>query len=71
MADLTFGRFLLGQAQAPGVLGELAQAAACDPRFPKDGGPEEVSRRLNEREAPGEFHEALEEAVADWQALPY
>ena len=71
MSELSFGRFLLNQAKAPGVLGELARAAWNDPQFPADGSPEEVSRRLNEREAPGEFHDALDEAVSDWQAMPY
>ena len=71
MSELSFGRFILDQANAPGVLGELAKAAWSDPHFPKDGSPEDVSRRLNEREAPGEFHDALDEAVSAWQALPY
>ena len=34
MSELSFGRFILDQANAPGVLGELAKAAWSDPHFP-------------------------------------
>lgn len=69
MSTQPFGRFLLTQQNAPGALGELAQAAARDPRFPKDGNPRDISQRLNQHEAPPEFHEALEEAEAEWRSL--
>ena len=65
----SFGEFILSKKAAPGALGELAQAAARDPAFPVAGDPMAVSKRLNQHEAPAEFHEALEEAEAEWRAL--
>ncbi len=65
----SFGQFLLSKKQAPGILGELAQSAARDPRFPRYGDPQEISKILHRHEAPPEFHEAMEEAVTEWQSL--
>lgn len=69
MSIPSFGRFLLSKQHAPGALGELAKAAASDPKFPREGGPREISQRLNQHEAPPEFHEALEDAEAEWRNL--
>ena len=69
MATQSFGRFILSHKDAPGALGELAQAAARDPKFPRDGTPEQVSAQLHRHEAPPEFHEALEEAETTWRNL--
>lgn len=69
MSTQPFGRFLLAQKDAPGPLGELAQSAARDPKFPRDGTPEQVSAQLHRHEAPTEFHEALEEAETTWRNL--
>lgn len=69
MSDQSFGQFLLSQKGAPGALGELAQAAAKDPHFPKQGGPNDVAKVLHTQQAPPEFHEAMEEAVGEWLAL--
>lgn len=63
-----FGRFLLAKQRDPGTIGELAQAAARDPKFPRDGSPEQVSKLLNQHQAPPELHEALEDAVTEWRA---
>jgi hypothetical protein len=35
----------------------------------KQGSPQDVSKRLHTSEAPVEFHEAMEDAVSEWQAL--
>ena len=69
MSVQSFGRFLLSKQHADGALGELAKAAASDPKFPRDGSPREISQRLNEHLAPPEFHEALEDAEAEWRSL--
>lgn len=69
MSIPSFGRYLLAQKNAPGMLGELAQAAAADPKFPRDGSPRQVSELLNRQQAPTEFHEALEEAETAWRNL--
>lgn len=68
MSIQPFGSFLLSKKSAPGIIGELAQAAASDPKFPRQGTPQQVSELLNRHQAPGEFHEALEEAEAEWRA---
>ena len=68
MSAQSFGLFLLGKRTASGTLGELAQAAARDPAFPKNGSPEQISRLLNRHQAPAEFHDALDDAEAEWRA---
>lgn len=69
MSRKPFGEFILAKKGASGALGELAQAAAGDRGFPTGGDPQAISKRLNEQMAPAEFHEALEEAEAEWRAL--
>ncbi len=61
-----FGRWLLAQVGQEGVIGDLAKAAKADSRFPKEGDFEAISRRLNELQAEGEMHVALEDAEAAW-----
>lgn len=61
-----FGRWLLTQATRPGAIGELAQCAARDPGFPRDGTVDAVSCRLNAVGADGDLHAALEDAELDW-----
>lgn len=61
-----FGRWLLTQQTRAGAIGQLAQCAAKDPAFPRDGTPDKVSCRLNAVGADGDLHEALEEAALDW-----
>lgn len=65
----TFARWLTRQASRAGPIGGLAAAAKADPRFPLDGGPREVSARLNELQADGDVHLALEDAEAEWCSL--
>lgn len=63
-----FGRWLLSQSHRTDAIGELAQRAARDPAFPRDGSVDKVSCRLNAVSADGEMHAALEEAELDWAA---
>jgi len=64
-----FGRWLLAQANGGGAIGELAQAAASDRQFPKDGDVAAVSKRLNQLQADGDMHLALEEAELNYLCL--
>lgn len=56
------GRWLLQQISRSDDIGQLAKAAAADRGFPKDGDFKAISRRLNELQADGETHAALEQA---------
>jgi hypothetical protein len=64
-----FGRWLLNQVNGGGAIGQLAQAAAGDRQFPKDGDVAAVSKRLNQLQADGDMHAALEEAETDWLCI--
>jgi hypothetical protein len=59
----TFGQWLVAQADREGSTGELAKAA---PKFPRRGGPDEVRARLNEMQADGDMHDAIDDAETDW-----
>jgi hypothetical protein len=61
-----FGRWLVRQTDARGLLGNLVKAAKADPRFPLDGDPEAVRKRLGECGADGDMFEAVDEAEIDW-----
>jgi len=63
-----FGRWLLTQADRGDSIGDLARAAKLDRAFPREGDFEAISRRLNELQADGEMHIALEDAELDWSA---
>lgn len=67
-AKPAFGRWLLQQASRTDAVGELAQSAARDPHFPRDGTPDAVSCRLNAVGADGVMHSAFEDAESDWAA---
>jgi hypothetical protein len=61
-----FARWLLAQKTRADAIGDLAQCAARDPGFPRDGTPDAVSCRLNAVGADGDLHAALEDAALDW-----
>jgi len=61
-----FGRWLISQVSREDAIGALARSAKADSKFPKDGGFEAISGRLNELQAEGEMHVALEDAEAAW-----
>lgn len=63
------GSWLLRQVTRDDAIGQLAKAAKADPRFPKDGDFEAISKRLNELQADGDTHAALEDA--DLEAAAY
>jgi hypothetical protein len=65
----SFGSWLLAQAGRDDAIGELARHARADPRFPRNGSPKDVSKRLNELGAEGDLHLVLEDAELDWIAL--
>ena len=67
-AKPSFGRWLLSQTDRDDAVGELAQNAARDPGFPRDGTTDTVSCRLNTLGADGDMHLALEDAALDWAA---
>lgn len=62
------GRWLLAQRGRSDMIGELAEAARRDPRFPIEGDFRAISARLNEVGADGDMHQALEDAELDWAA---
>jgi hypothetical protein len=64
-----FARWLLLQADQPGFLGQLAQAAKGDRGFPKDGDAEAVRKRLNALGADPDMHEALDDAELEWSSF--
>jgi len=68
-ASQPLGRWLLTQTERGDAIGDLAKAAKADRGFPRDGDYEAISRRLNELQADGEVHEALEQA--DIEASAY
>ena len=61
-----FGRWLIGQVAREDAIGALARSAKADSKFPKDGDFEAISRRLNDLQAEGEMHVALEDAEGAW-----
>ena len=63
-----FGRWLLTQP-AEGMIAPLIEAAKRDPKFPRDGSPDDVRARLNACGAEGDMFEAVDDAELDWAAL--
>jgi hypothetical protein len=64
----TFGEWLLAQREREGAIGALVAAARADPKFPKRGSPDEVRARLNETQAEGDMHDAVDDAETDWRS---
>jgi hypothetical protein len=63
-----FGRWLIAQKDRGDWIDALADAARKDPRFPKNGSPDEVRAHLNFMQAEGDMFEAVDDAEADWLA---
>lgn len=70
-----FGRWLLQQTGNNvsgsldgdgGFRAELLAYAMADPRFPKEGSPEDVRKRLREVMADGDMFAAVDDAELDW-----
>lgn len=66
MVEIRFGRWLLEQRGRADWIGSLATAAAQDRAFPKDGGPEDVRKRLEAMGADSDTLEALDDAERAW-----
>lgn len=62
----SFGAWLLQQRDREGWIGQLVEAARKDPQFPRKGSPDEVRKRLNEMQADGDLHQAIDDAELDW-----
>lgn len=67
-AKPAFGAWLIGQQDRGGLIGQLAAGAAADRGFPKQGGPDDVRKRLVALQADGDMHSALDDAEVDWLA---
>jgi hypothetical protein len=64
----TFGEWLLAQKDRGGAIGALVAATKADLKFPRRGSPESVRKRLNEMQADGDMHDAVEDTETDWRA---
>ena len=63
-----FITWLKGQFQRDDDIGALARALRVDPRSNGLKSVDDLSKRLNQQEAPWEFHDALDAAKTEWQA---
>jgi hypothetical protein len=61
-----FGRWLIAQRDRGDWVDQLADAARKDPRFPKNGSPDDVRKHLNTMQAEGDMFEAVDDAEMDW-----
>jgi hypothetical protein len=61
-----FGRWLVAQRDRGDWVDQLADAARKDPRFPKNGSPDDVRKHLNTMQAEGDMFEAVDDAEMDW-----
>ena len=68
MPRQTFGAWLLGQKKRDDWVGQLANAAARDPQFPRSGSVKDVYERLNALQAEGDMFQAVEDAESEWLA---
>jgi hypothetical protein len=64
-----FGRWLIAQRGRGDWVDTLADAARKDPRFPKNGSPDDVRKHLNAMQAEGDMFEAVDDAELDWLSL--
>jgi hypothetical protein len=63
-----FGSWLLAQVGREGWIGDLAAAAKADRGFPRDGDPDAVRARLNEKQAESDMFEAVDSAESAWRS---
>lgn len=63
-----FGRWLLAQP-ATGRLTPLINGAKNDPKFPRNGDPEDVRARLRACQAEGYLFEMVDDAELDWASF--
>ena len=63
-----FGAWLLNQKTRGGLIGQLAEGAAADRAFPKQGDADAVRARLKAVMADGDMYEAVDDAESAWLA---
>ena len=61
-----FGRWLVRQAKRMDWVGQLAEQAARDRKFPTDATPEEVRLHLSGHGADADLFEMLDDAESEW-----
>ena len=61
-----FGTWLLAQVAREGWIGDLANAAKADRKFPKEGDPDAVRKHLSDNQAEGDMLEAVDDAENAW-----
>lgn len=66
---ISFGTWLIQQQDRDGFIGDLAEAAAKDRKFPRTGDVAAARKWLQENRASGDDWEALEDAEMDYHAL--
>jgi hypothetical protein len=64
----SFGSWLLNQKGRGGFVGQLADSAAADRSFPRDGDMDAARKWLQASRASGDDWEALEDAESAWMA---
>ena len=62
-----FGAWLVGQAKRTDWVGQLADQASRDPRFPRAADPDTARNYLGLRGADPDRFEMLEDAEAEWR----
>lgn len=71
MKDRDFVGWLLGQHKRKDAVGDLARTLKADPMASRMQSARDLSQRLNQDEAGWQYHEALEEAEAEWCQLAF
>jgi hypothetical protein len=66
--QVPFGAWLVKQTQRGGFVGELANSAAKDRAFPRNGDVDAARKWLQASRASGDDWEALEDAESAWLA---
>lgn len=67
MAANPFGAWLLSQRRRDDYIGELAKAAATDPRFPRRGSGRQVWDRITSQAFDQDTLTALQDALTEWR----
>ena len=61
-----FGAWLVKQSGRSEMIDALARAAKADPRFPKQGTPDEVRHHIGAKGADPDIFEAIDDAESEW-----
>lgn len=63
-----FATWLLQRKDRGGLIGQLANGAVADRRFPESGDAEAVRKHLSLMQADGDLFDAVDDAEVDWLA---